>query len=55
MAQVQEWTTSKSSARLKVILLVANDSATLRPLAHILSQKVHPHNYHRNPLRYICI
>ena len=43
MAQVQEWTTSKPSARLKAILLVANDDATMRPLAHVLSQEVHPH------------
>jgi DNA-binding response OmpR family regulator len=43
MAQVQERTSSKPSAHLKVILLVANDDATLRPLAHVLSQELHSH------------
>ena len=43
MAQVQEWNTSKPSAHLKVILLVANDDATMRSLAHILSQELHSH------------
>ncbi len=43
MAQVHERTTSKPSACLKVILLLANDAATLRPLAHVLSQELHSH------------
>jgi DNA-binding response OmpR family regulator len=43
MAQVQELTTSKPFASLKVILLVANDDDTLRPFAHMPSQKVHYH------------
>jgi hypothetical protein len=43
MVQAQEWTTGKLSARLKVILLVANDDATLPALAHVLSQELHSH------------
>jgi len=45
MAQVQERTTSKTSDRLKVILLVANDGATMRRLAHVLSQDLHFHMF----------
>src|SRR5207249_3504004 len=43
MAHVQERTTSKPSARLKVILLGANDDATLRFLAHVLSPELQFH------------
>ena len=43
MAQVQEQTTSKPSTRLKAILLVGNDDATMLPLAHVLSQDLHFH------------
>ena len=43
MAQVQEQTTSKPSTRLKAILLVGNDDATMLPLAHVLSQDLHSH------------
>ena len=43
MSQVQEQTTSKPSTRLKAILLVGNDDATMLPLAHLLSQDLHFH------------
>ena len=43
MSQVQEQTTSKPSTRLKAILLVGNDDATMLPLAHVLSQDLHFH------------
>ena len=43
MSQVQEQTTSKPSTRLKAILLLGNDDATMLPLAHVLSQDLHFH------------
>jgi CheY-like chemotaxis protein len=43
VAQVQERTTSKPPARLKAILLVANDDTNLSSLAHVLSQELHYH------------
>lgn len=43
MAQVQERTISNPPARLKAILLVGNDDATMNPLAHVLSQELHFH------------
>lgn len=41
--QVQQRITSKPFARLKVILLVANDDAITRSLADALSEHVHYH------------